>query len=49
MDQKTTDQFLEILNTELVPALGCTEPIALAYAAAKVRDVWGGFPEQREL
>ena len=49
MDQKTQEQFLEILNTELVPALGCTEPIALAYAAAKVRDVLGQFPERMEL
>ncbi len=28
------DEFLSILNEELVPALGCTEPIAIAYAAA---------------
>lgn len=37
--------FIETLERELVPALGCTEPIAIAYAAAKARDVLGIFPE----
>lgn len=43
------DRFAAILEKELVPALGCTEPIALAYAAAKVRDVLGVFPERMEV
>ena len=29
------DLFLAILKEELIPAMGCTEPIALAYAAAR--------------
>ena len=29
--------FLAILQEELVPAMGCTEPIALAYAACRAR------------
>ena len=37
--------FLDILREELVPAMGCTEPIALAYAAAKVGKRLGGYPE----
>ncbi len=37
--------FVTILREELVPALGCTEPIAVAYAAAKARDVLGVMPE----
>ena len=38
-------QIVSILKKELVPALGCTEPIAIAYAAAKARQVLGVFPE----
>ena len=45
MDKKVYDAYVAILKTELVPALGCTEPIAIAFAAAKVRDVLGSFPE----
>lgn len=36
---------ITILREELMPALGCTEPIAVAFAAAKARDVLGTFPE----
>ena len=39
MDQKVYDTYVSILKSELVPALGCTEPIAIAYASAKARDV----------
>ena len=35
MDQTTYESYIKILKKELIPALGCTEPIALAYAAAK--------------
>lgn len=42
---KTYRQYVDILREELVPALGCTEPIAVAYAAAKAREVLGCFPE----
>lgn len=42
-------EYIEILKKELVPALGCTEPIAIAYAAAKARQVLGRFPERIEL
>lgn len=38
------EKYLAILKEEMVPALGCTEPIAIAYAAAKARDVLGVFP-----
>lgn len=40
------ENFIDILKEELVPALGCTEPIAIAYAAAKAREVLGEFPEK---
>lgn len=38
--------YVKILEEELVPAMGCTEPIALAYAAAKGREVLGALPER---
>lgn len=37
--------FIQILREELVPAMGCTEPIAIAYGAAKARAVLGRLPE----
>ena len=42
-------QFIAILKEELRPAMGCTEPIALAYAGAKARDVLGKMPEQIDV
>lgn len=38
--------YLQILREELIPAMGCTEPIALAYAAAKAREVLGRLPSR---
>ena len=38
--------YIQILEEELVPAMGCTEPIALAYCAAKAREVLGAMPEK---
>lgn len=37
--------FTQILKEELVPAMGCTEPIAIAYGAAKAREVLGKTPD----
>ena len=37
LEKHIYDQYVMILKDELVPALGCTEPIAIAYAAAKAR------------
>ena len=44
MTQQQHDVFLQTLERELIPALGCTEPIAIAYAAAKARQVLGEMP-----
>ncbi|MBR3711484.1 MAG: serine dehydratase subunit alpha family protein [Bacteroidales bacterium] len=41
--------YLAILKEELVPAMGCTEPICLAYAAAKAREVLGSMPKRVEI
>jgi hypothetical protein len=38
--------YVQILNEELVPAIGCTEPIAVAYCAAKARALLGVIPEK---
>ena len=45
MNQVIYDNYVAILQKELVVALGCTEPIAIAYAGAKVREVLGQMPE----
>lgn len=48
-----TDQryeaYVQILHQELKPAMGCTEPIAVAYACAVARDTLGVLPERVEL
>ncbi|MCQ2318300.1 MAG: L-serine ammonia-lyase, iron-sulfur-dependent, subunit alpha [Bacteroidales bacterium] len=41
--------YINILKEELVPAMGCTEPICLAYAAAKAREVLGTMPDRVEV
>lgn len=46
MNQSLCDNYTAILNTELITALGCTEPIAIAYAGAKVREALGVMPER---
>lgn len=38
--------YTAILQEELLLATGCTEPIAVAYCAAKLREVLGGKPEE---
>lgn len=43
------EYFCKILKDELVPAMGCTEPIAIAYAAARARDVLGEFPKSCDI
>ena len=55
MPQKTAQKkmtqaaMLQILKQELAPALGCTEPVAIAYAAAKARAVLGAIPEHAKI
>lgn len=46
MDKALYNEYLEILKEELVPAMGCTEPISIAYAAARARAVLGEVPER---
>lgn len=46
---KVYQTYIDILKKELVPAMGCTEPIALAYCAAKARDVLGFVPTKASI
>ncbi len=43
MDHAT---YIQILEEELIPALGCTEPIAIAFGAARARKILGAVPEK---
>ena len=43
---KTYQAYVEILRRELIPAMGCTEPIAIAYCAAKARETLGTLPDK---
>ena len=44
MDIKTISAITEILKEELVPAMGCTEPIAIAYASSIARSLLSSLP-----
>lgn len=44
LDEIKYQTYVQILKEELVPAMGCTEPIALSYCASKARDILGTTP-----
>ena len=44
LTQDIYDSYIQILKHELIPAMGCTEPIALAYCANTLVDVLGSIP-----
>ena len=48
-DERVYQTYLAILREELVPAMGCTEPIAVAYAAALARKTLGVVPESVDI
>lgn len=48
-NDKIYNAYVQILKEELVPAMGCTEPIAIAYAGAKAREILGTIPEKCEI
>lgn len=49
MDQNIKTQILELIHREVIPAIGCTEPIAVALAAAKASETLGSKPEKIEV
>jgi len=49
LSRQIIDTYIDILKEELVPAMGCTEPIAVAYAGALARKTLGALPDTVEL
>ena len=49
MDEITKQQILKLIHQEVIPAIGCTEPIAVALAAAKSTELLGKIPERIEV
>lgn len=49
MNPNMYDNYLNILKEELIPALGCTEPIAIAFVAAKAREILAAMPDSMEV
>ena len=45
LSENEYQNYTAILRAELIPAMGCTEPIALAYCAAKAREILGCMPD----
>ena len=43
------EQIIALIKKEVVPAIGCTEPVAVALAAAKAKEVLGKLPESLEV
>lgn len=49
MDKELYDSYVSILKEELIPAMGCTEPISIAYAAAIARKALGCIPSKADI
>lgn len=49
MIKERYNKYLNVLKSELIPAMGCTEPIALAYLASYTRDLLKGVPDEIEV
>lgn len=49
MEKQLYNTYVDILKEELAPAMGCTEPIAIAFAAAVARRALGCIPEKAEI
>ena len=49
MDKSLREQIIKLIHKEVIPAIGCTEPIAVALASAKAAETLGRKPEKIEV
>ena len=49
IDKATREKIISLIHREVVPALGCTEPIAVSLAVAKATELLGMQPEEINL
>jgi L-cysteine desulfidase len=49
MSKNETEAIIDLINSEVVPAIGCTEPVAVALAVAKATEVLGQIPQKIEV
>ncbi|MBQ4361495.1 MAG: serine dehydratase subunit alpha family protein [Lachnospiraceae bacterium] len=49
MDREMMNRYTQILSQQLIPAMGCTEPVAVAYAAAKLKELIGEVPSHVDV
>ncbi len=49
LDKTTRDRIISLIHKEVVPAIGCTEPMAVALATARAKEALGTLPESIEV
>jgi len=49
LDRKTREEIISLIKREVVPAIGCTEPVAVALCVAKAVELLGELPESLSL
>ena len=49
MEAVERKQIIDLIKNEVVPAIGCTEPVAVALAVAKAKETLGTIPERIEV
>lgn len=49
LDKETREEIISLIKREVVPAIGCTEPVAVALCVAKASELLGELPESIEV
>ncbi len=49
LEKKKCDEIIALIKREVVPAIGCTEPVAVALCVAKAKELLGSLPDSLEL